>query len=394
MAVPRGTPALLAMTTLGFSGYALLLPVSPLWVTNGGAGTAGAGAVNGVLMLFTVLMQPVVPGLIRRWGWGAVMAAGVVLLGLPSLAHLISDGLLPTLALSAVRGLGFGILTVTGSAAVAVLVPPERRGRAIGAYGLAIAAPQLVLLPLAPWVAERYGFAVLFVGGTLPLLAIGPSLVVGRILDSLEATRNHHDAEGVTERSAYFGLAAPVTLLLAVTLAGGALLTFIPQATSSAALTTLSLLVLTAAATVSRWRFGALADRHGVRPFMAPLVVITSLGMAAIAWSVREPNDTAAIWLLVGMAMVGTCYGGLQNLTLVAAFQIVPQRGYGVASAVWNMGFDAGTGLGAVMVGMIAAGSSFSTAFLVAAGLSLLTLPVALRRVSYSRGSATSHGRP
>ena len=385
MATPRGTPALLAMTTLGFSGYALLLPVSPLWAIHGGAGTAGAGAVNGVLMLFTVLMQPVVPGLLRRWGWGAVMAAGVVLLGLPSLAHLISDGLLLTLVLAAVRGLGFGILTVTGSAAVAELVPPERRGRAIGAYGLAIAAPQLVLLPLAPWVAERYGFWVPFVGGTLPLLAIGPSLVVGRILDGIEAARNLHETSDAPDRSSYLLLAAPVTLLLAVTLAGGALLTFIPQATSGAALTTSSLFVLTATATLSRWRFGMLADRHGVQPFLAPLVVMTCLGMAAIAWSVREPNETAAVWLLVGTAMVGTSYGGLQNLTLVAAFQVVSQRGYGVASAVWNMGFDAGTGIGAVLVGMIAAGSSFSTAFLVAVGLSALTLPVAARRVSAAR---------
>ena len=385
MATPRGTPALLAMTTLGFSGYALLLPVSPLWATHGGAGTAGAGAVNGVLMLFTVLMQPVVPGLIRRWGWGAVMAAGVALLGLPSLAHLLSDDLLTILALSAVRGLGFGILTVTGSAAVAELFPPGRRGRAIGAYGLAIAAPQLVLLPLAPWVAERYGFGILFVVGTLPLLAIGPSLVVGRILDGVVSARDHYEAKGAPERSAYIALAVPVALLLAVTLAGGALLTFIPLASSSSALTTVSLLVLTATATLSRWRFGALADRHGVQPFLAPLVVMTSLGMTAIAWSVMEPNETAAVWLLVGMAMVGTSYGGLQNLTLVAAFQVVSQRGYGVASAVWNMGFDAGTGIGAVLVGTIAAGSSVSTAFLVAAGLSLLTFPVALRRVAVPR---------
>ena len=230
--------------------------------------------------------------------------------------------------------------------------------------------------------AERYGFGILFVVGTLPLLAIGPSLVVGRILDGVVAARTHHEAKGAPERSAYFALAAPVALLLAVTLAGGALLTFIALATSSSALTTVSLLVLTATATLSRWRFGTLADRHGVKPFLAPLVVMTSLGMAAIAWSVMEPNETAALWLLVGMAMVGTSYGGLQNLTLVAAFQVVSHKGYAVASAVWNMGFDAGTGIGAVMVGMIAAGSSFSTAFLVAAGLSLLTLPIAMRRMA------------
>jgi hypothetical protein len=80
------------------------------------------------------------------------------------------------------------------------------------------------------------------------------------------------------------------------------------------------------------------------------------------------------------MAVVGVCYGGLQNLTLVVAFQVVDRRDYGVASAVWNVGFDAGTGLGAVLVGLIATGASFPVALLVGAGLSLTTLPLALSR--------------
>ncbi|MDP3893669.1 MFS transporter [Nocardioides sp.] len=379
MASPRGTPELLAMTMLGFSGYAVLLPVAPLWVVSGGAGTAGAGAVNGVLLLVTILTQPVVPRLLQRWGWGVVMSLGVLLLGLPSLAHLLGDGLALTLTLSAVRGVGFGFLTVTGSAAVAELVAPERRGRAIGAYGLAIALPQLVLLPAAPWVAETLGFWVVFLVGACPVLAVVPALALGRTLDGLP--RAPHDAgRAVTRRAAYLPLLRPVTLLLGVTLVGGGLLTFIPQATSSAALTMVALLMLTATAALARWRFGALADRFGVRPFLAPLVLVTTLGVGLIAWSVREPSDTTGIALVAGMAVVGACYGGLQSLTLVAAFRVVARRDYGVASAVWNMGFDAGTGLGAVIVGMIAAGSSFTHALLVAGLLALLTLPFALGR--------------
>lgn len=381
MATRRGTPELLAMTMLGFSGYAVLLPVAPLWVAHGGAGAAGAGAVNGVLMLVTVLTQPLVPRVLRRWGWGTVMAAGVLLLGVPSLVHLLDDGLALTLALSAVRGVGFGFLTVTGSAAVAELVAPEQRGRAIGAYGLAIAAPQLVLLPAAPWAAQTFGFWSVFLVGACPVLAVVPVLALGRTLDGL--TREPHDAgSAVTGRAAYLPLVRPVTLLLGVTLVGGALLTFIPQATSSAALTMVALLMLTATAALGRWRFGALADRFGVRLFLAPLVLVTTVGMGVIAWSIRDPSDTTGIALVAGMAVVGACYGGLQSLTLVAAFQVVSRRDYGVASAVWNMGFDAGTGLGAVIVGMIAAGSSFTHALLVAALLSLLTLPFALGRGS------------
>src|SRR5690625_7865198 len=84
-------PLLVAMTLLGFSGYAALLPVAPLWAVHGGAGSMGAGLVNGVLMLFTVLTQLVVPASLRRFGWAPVLAAGMLLLGLPAAAFALSE---------------------------------------------------------------------------------------------------------------------------------------------------------------------------------------------------------------------------------------------------------------------------------------------------------------
>src|SRR5688500_9281529 len=156
-------PPLVVMTCAGFSGYALLLTVAPLWAVHGGATTAGSGLVNGVLLLFTVLTQLLVPRALRRFGWGQVLTVGLVLLGVPGVLFSLSDELGPVLALSAVRGIGFGVLTVTGSAAVAALVGVERRGEAIGAYGLAVAAPNLVLLPAGPWIAESFGYSAVFV---------------------------------------------------------------------------------------------------------------------------------------------------------------------------------------------------------------------------------------
>src|SRR5699024_3748821 len=120
-------PALLALTAAGFTGYSALLPVAPLWAVSGGANEAGAGFVNGMLMLATILTQPFVPTLLRRFGYGRVLAAGLLFLNGPALLHLVSHDLVWILGLSAVRGIGFGILTVTGSAAVANLVAPARR---------------------------------------------------------------------------------------------------------------------------------------------------------------------------------------------------------------------------------------------------------------------------
>ncbi|WP_228387042.1 MFS transporter [Ornithinicoccus halotolerans] len=383
------------MTSAGFSGYAALLPVAPLWVVHGGAGSAGAGAVNGVLMLFTVLTQLFVPGALRRYGWAPVLVAAMVLLGVPALLHLVSDQLGWTLLLSAVRGLGFGILTVTGSAAVAELVDPARRGRAIGVYGLAVAGPQLLLLPAAPWVAEQLGFWVVFAISTAPLLGVVPAFALARTLTALPAD-HHHDAPtgaappggGRSRRRTYLALLRPMALLLGVTLAGGALITFVPQITSDPAVATGGLLLLTGTAALSRWRFGTLADRYGTWPFLWPLVVLTAAGMALTAWAVTDAEATTVTLLLLGMAAVGISYGGLQNLTLVLAFAAVRRRDYGLASAVWNVGFDTGTGLGAVLVGALAAGYSFPVALLAAAGFSVATLPLALAREGGTRPRA------
>ncbi len=378
----QGMPALTAMTLLGFAGYSALLPVAPLWAVHGGAGTAGAGLVNGVLLLFTVLTQPLVPAALRRLGWGPVLVTGMVLLGLPALLHIVSDELWVTLLLSAVRGLGFGILTVTGSAAVAELVEPTRRGKAIGLYGLSIAAPQLVLLPGSPWLAQHVGFWLVFVLGAIPLLGSGAALALARAIQQLPT----HPADTAPSAAAAASggeithLLRPMVLLLGVTLVGGAVLSFLPQMSSSTTLTTAGLLMLTLLAALSRWRVGALADRYGAQPFLWPLVVLTTVSVTAVAWSVRDPDATSALPLLIGLAVLGVCYGGLQNLTLVTSFESVTRAYYSRASAVWNVGFDLGTGLGSVIIGLVAAGASFTVALLVTAAISLATLPLAVLR--------------
>ncbi|MDN5756427.1 MAG: MFS transporter [Micrococcaceae bacterium] len=389
-----GMPALLSLTAAGFAGFAALLPMAPLWAVHGGADEAGSGLVNGALLLATVLTQGFVPRLLQRLGTGRVLAAGLLLLGGPSLLMLISDQLGWILALSLIRGVGFGILTVTGSAAVAHLVAPARHGAAIGAYGAAIAVPQLLLLPAGPWLADTIGFWAVFALGTLPLLGIAAAPRLAQALRVREAEQARRrpaqeldlPAEGTTATTGRRlprlpgGLFQPMILLLAVTLAGGALITFVPQMSSSPAATTGGLALLTATAAVSRWRLGALADRHGTKAFLWPLVLLTCLGLVLAALAVKNQDATRVPLLLVAMTIIGITYGGLQNLTLLLSLSAVRPAQYGTASAVWNMGFDAGTGLGSVLVGALAAGLSFPIALLVAAGISLATLPLALMR--------------
>ena len=156
-------PWLLGAAALWFSGFALLLPVAPLWVIRGGGDGLGAGLVTGVMMACTVLAQLSMRRALAGLGWRWTLVLGSGLLGLPALGHLATDQLWAVAALAALRGLGFGVVTVCGATAVAAFVEPGRRGRAIGALGLAAAAPQAVLVPVAPWLAGRAGFGLVFV---------------------------------------------------------------------------------------------------------------------------------------------------------------------------------------------------------------------------------------
>ncbi|MFD7308698.1 MFS transporter [Promicromonospora sp. NPDC059942] len=376
-----GIRALVWMSLFGFAGYALLLPTAPLWATHGGADEGGAGLVNAVLMLATVTFQTTVPWALRRLGWRSTLVAGVLLLGLPSLAFLLTDQLGWILAASAVRGAGFAVVTVCGATAIAELVDVSRRGRAIGVYGLAVAAPQVFLTPSAAWVAESVDFRLVFVLGALPALAVPFATALGRRLDLL--TAGHAAAPHVPDGAApgrarmLLALALPSLVLLAVTTPGGALLTFAPQLGHGALVAMAGLLGLTVAAALSRWLVGGLADRYGPRRFVPPLLALCAAALVLCAWSLTGSGPGAA-GLIVGMTVVGVSYGSLQNLTLVSAFAAVPDRERSVASAVWNIGFDTGTGLGSLVVGFIAAGTSFAVGLLTTAVLCAVVAVVTL----------------
>ncbi len=94
---------LLAATALAFGGYALLLPVVPLWVSRGGSGEFGAGLSTGVLMAATVATQLLVPAMLRRVGHRPVLVVGSLLLGLPTPLLALTADLGPVLAISTVR---------------------------------------------------------------------------------------------------------------------------------------------------------------------------------------------------------------------------------------------------------------------------------------------------
>ena len=377
-------PALVAVSFTGFSGYAALLAVAPAWAVEGGANEAGAGTVNGVLLAATVATQLFVPALLRRFGTTAVLVVGLVLLGVAAPGYALSDDLVPVLLWSAVRGMGFGVVTVLGSTIVAHLVPPERRGEAIGIYGLAVAAPMVFLLPTSVAVADRFGYGWVFAVASLPLLGVPWGLSLGRHVDRIPSASAADDEEKphLTDLDTVRVVLRPTVVLFVVTMAGGAVMTFAPQLGFDGLWAAAALLVLGFTSALSRWLVGSIADRRGAEGFVVPMLLSAAAGIGLCALALVQDQPWV---LLAGALVLGVPYGALQNLTLLIAFARVPAAGIPTASALWNIGFDAGTATGAVMVGALAAAWSFPSAFGVVLVLLLAVLVVAPRPGSRAR---------
>ncbi|MFI5658498.1 MFS transporter [Streptomyces sp. NPDC051684] len=379
-----GVPHLMTVVLFCFSGFALLLPVSPQWALDGGADELGAGLVTAVLMTMTVASQLCVKATLRKLGWARTFALGALLLGLPAPLQALSDNLWPILATTALRGAGFGIMTVCGATAVAALAPAGRQGAAIGLYGLSIALPQMILTPAAPALVAAFALPAILACGILPVLALPFTPGLGRALD---AHSDAPDPEPCAPRTATTGtgpaatlrrILLPVVLLLLVTVAGGAILTFTPQFAGSPGAAAGALVTFTATAAVTRWSCGVLADRVSARPLNFGLLLAACAGLGLVAWTVR--SGTAVLpGLLAGLLLLGAAYGGLQSVTLVQALNRAGVENRHTTSVVWNIGFDAGTGLGSLLLGLAAQVATFSVGFLLMAAATAVAAAVTLR---------------
>lgn len=361
--------ALLAASLLGFTSYAVTLAALPSYAVRGGAGVAAAGLVTTVFLAATVLTQLAVPRLVGRFGLGPVLAGGLVAIGGPSPLYLLGDGTVWLCAVSAVRGTGFGVLTVLGATIAARVVPPSRRGESLGLYGLALGLPTLAATPggVALVLSDRFPLVVAV--ATLPLLGL---LAVPRLVRAVPSavTAPSGDPVGPAVRAA----APPSGVLLVVTLAGAGVVTFLPIARPDGVVATVALLVFGLTGALCRWAGGVLTDRHGTRVLLPGALGLGVLGLALLAVGL----DTDAL-VYAGAAVFGVAYGGSQNTTLVVAMARAGERGTTTASAVWNAAFDAGTGLGALAVGVVAAAVGLDLSYAVLAALLLLVLPVAVR---------------
>ena len=380
------------VTMLGASvSFYLLLSAVPLYARTAAGGSA-AGLATAALMAATVAGELVTPRLAARYGYRLTLAAGLILMGAPALALTGPANLEIVTAVCVVRGLGFAIMVVAGGSLTAALIPPERRGEGLALTGLVAGVPSLAALPAGVWLARQIGYPAVFTAGAvaaLAALAAVPGLPgrAGRRAARSRAVRMARPAAvaggtaasgrplGVLAALRTPALLRPGLVFAATTTAAGIVVTFLPLTLSRAAggLIALALFAQAAAATLTRCLAGRFGDRTGHQRLLIPALATASAGVLTLAVT----GAPAAV--LAGSLLFGAGFGVAQNATLSLMYARVPEASYPAVSAVWNIAYDAGMGLGAAGFGMLAAGTGYPAAFAITAAAMLAALAPALR---------------
>ena len=83
--------------------------------------------------------------------------------------------------------------------------------------------------------------------------------------------------------------------------------------------------------------------------------------------------------LIAGMCLFGVGFGISQNVTFALLIDRAPVSGYGTASALWNLAYDAGYGAGPAVFGVFVVYTGYPAAFALTGMLMLAALVPAVR---------------
>jgi MFS family permease len=344
--------AFLKATATSFFFFASLncFVLLPLYVTRLGGTEIAVGVVMGIYSAVGILCQPLVGPWVDAIGRRPFMLLGVALVVLSSVLAFVAQGVAALAVVRGLQGLGFSAFFVANYSYVLDLVPIERRGWALGIYGLSGMASTAIAPLFGEMVIRRFGFRPLFAAcGVL-------ALVTGAIVWTL-SERERVDVPTVP---AFTSLRTMLDDLwhrhMAVAvffgLGSGTLFAFLPTFGETIGVRTLGLFYIAyaCAAMAVRVVAGHWIDTRGRRAVIVPSMFLQAVGvgmLAALAFLITRvhglpPLPVLFVAGLVGGAAHGFLYPGLAALVADQAHEARRGTVIGVFSAVFLIGNSGG----------------------------------------------------
>ena len=356
--VAGGPFARATFTNFVFMSSLSCLILLPLYIQRLGGTEADIGFVQGMYSAAGIVCQPLIGLWLDRVGRRFFMLLGVALILFASIGFLVIFSI-PLLAiLRAVQGLGFSAFFVANYMHVIDHVPVERRGWALGIYGVSGFLGTALAPLLGELVVRQLGFSWLF---TLALLlAAAAALLVVRTLD----IRPPHLGAGPGLESLREGIADIMHMHMALAfffgLGTGVMFTFLPTFGDSLGVHSISLFytAYAIAAVGVRVVGGNLIDTRGRREVIVPCLFIMSCSAGLLVALAFFPgprfNFPVVPFLFLTGLLAGGAHGFLYPALAALLMDVTPERRRGGAVGIFSAMFLVGNAVGAVVFGYIA----------------------------------------
>ena len=362
------------VTGLELLSVGATLPVMPRYVSGPlGGGDLEVGIVSGAFAITGLACRPLAGHLADRSGRRRVVLWGSLATAISGVLYFVPAGVPGLIVARLFLGAGEGAVYTAGSAWIVDLAPPERRGRIIGLYGLAIWGG----LALGPPIGELILHATSFEGvwafaAAAPLLAAALTL---RIPEAFVPRAASQRRSLLAREALRPGLGLALSIVGYATMAAFLVLHLDERGVGhGAAVFTAFAVSVVAMRVLGGW----LPDRFGPVPCAIGAALLEAVGLLVIAGS-----GSLAV-ALIGAVAMGSGFSLLFPSLALLVINRVPEERRGVAMGTFTAFFDLGMGIGSPLAGVAAGIGGYEAAFWLAAASAVgaAAVAISLRRVS------------
>jgi MFS family permease len=270
-----------------------------------------------------------------------------------------------------------------GATWVVDLAPPERRGRIVGLYGLAVWTGLSLGPPIGDLLLEVGDYELVWAFATAaPLLG---AAIASRLPDPFVPGFRGEPRSLIARESLRSGIALGLGVIGYAAIAAFVILHLDERGIGHG---TLAFTVFAVTVVVTRLLGGDLPDRIGPVRCAAAAAAVEALGLVIVALS-----PSLAI-TLIGACAMGAAFSTLYPSLLLTVVDRVPESRRGSAVGTFTAFFDVGVGLGGPLTGAaVALGGAYSAAFWLAAacaGASAVVIATRIRTTSPAPAAAAA----
>ncbi|MAX27134.1 MAG: MFS transporter [Phycisphaeraceae bacterium] len=354
---------------LFFASFTMVLPELPAYL----AGMGGEEYIGLIIALFTLtagISRPFSGKLTDKWGRIPVMVFGAVVSGIAALLYPIMGTITGFFLVRLFHGFSAGFKPTATSAYIADIVPPDRRGEALGISSFFGTIGMAAGPAIGSTIFLEFGINVLFYLSCC--FAVASVIILAGMKETLSDREAFHPRLLKISKYDIFEPAVflPSIIMVLTCASFGTVLTLSPDFSTYLGIENKGVFftVFTGSSLIVRIIGGRLSDKFGRVKILKFSTMILFLSMTVIGTS------TTVFQFFAGAFLFGIGYG-LNSPTLFAwTIDLSPQKGRGRGVSTLFIFLETGIGLGALISGTAyqAHPERFPVIFVVAGLFSLL----------------------